>query len=319
MRIHVVVALILVALCGCTNGDNVFTVGSPSAPLKFEKLFIMMFENHGWFQCFHNDYWIKIARNGLSLDNFYAISHPSQPNYVAQIGGDTLGCADDNNINISATNLVDFIENAGISWKAYQEDYIPLAQGNCMPDRVKGKYYRKHNPFMSFDHVRNNLTRCQKIVPATQLDIDVTNNALPQFSYYTPNIDNDAHDTDLNFAGSYLQKWLDKFMAIPNFTRNTLILITFDEDEYFENNHIYAVLLGQYITPNTTEKTQYTHYSFTRTIEKNWGLPDLGRKDKTATDFINAIKFAQPRSEEDQRAVNAPPPPLRKRDDIVMA
>jgi len=312
------VVLLILLVCMSTwswaQAQRDESVGSPTAPLKFERLFIIMFENHGWSQCFHNDYWVKIAHGGLSLDNFYAITHPSQPNYIAQIGGDTLGCTNDANIDINANNLVDLLEAQGITWKSYQEDYVPLAQGNCMTASKQGKYYRKHNPFMSFNDIRQNLTRCQKIVPATQLDTDVTNNALPQFSYYTPNIDNDAHDTDLNFAGSYLTKFLNKFMAIPNFLRNTLVLVTFDEDEIIEGNHIYSVLLGPYITPNTTDKTALTHYSFTKTIERNWGLPDLGRKDRNANDFINAIKLAKPRSAEDEAAINAPPPPLRKRD-----
>jgi len=184
------------------------------------------------------------------------------------------------------------LEYAGFTWKSYQEDYNPLSGGDCMTQSRDGKYYRKHNPFMSFNNIRTNKTRCKSIVNSAQLDTDIANNNLPQFMYYTPNIDNDAHDTDLNFAGKYLKAWLNKYMAIPNFTRNTLVLITFDEDELFEGNHIFAVLLGPYVTAGTTEGSAYTHFSLTRTLERNFGLPSLGRKDATAKDFIAAIKQA---------------------------
>jgi hypothetical protein len=91
---------------------------------------------------------------------------------------------------VSATNLVDILEAQGITWKAYMEAYTPGPGGDCNPAGTIGTYYRKHNPFMTYDNIRNNKTRCQKIVPSQQLDIDVQNNALPQFFYYTPDINN---------------------------------------------------------------------------------------------------------------------------------
>jgi len=259
-----------------------------------------MFENHGYSQCMGNQYWKDVAKAGLSLSNFKAITHPSQPNYICQIGGDTLGCTGDGNIDINASNLADLLESQGLTWKSYQEDYNPGAGGDCMTKSSDGKYHRKHNPFMSFNNIRTNKTRCNLIVNSAQLDTDIANNNLPQFMYYTPNIDNDAHDTNLNFAGQYLKDWLNKYMALPNFTRNTLVLITFDEDEWLEGNHIFAVLLGPYVTAGTTEGSAYTHFSLTRTLEKNFGLKDLGRKDATAKDFIAAIKQAHPVTSADE-------------------
>jgi len=275
------------------------------APLKFERFFMVMFENHGYSQCMGNSYWKAFADAGLLLTKFTAQAHPSQPNYICQIAGDTMGCKDDSNIDIAGANLVDLLEANGITWKSYQEDYNPLAQGNCNPTSRDGKYYRKHNPFMSFNNIRQNITRCRNIVNSAQLDADVAANKLPQFGYYTPNIDNDAHDTNLDFAGKYLRAWLDKYMSQPNFIRNTLVLITFDEDEYLEGNHIYAVLLGPYVTAKTTEGTAYTHYSILKTAERNWNLGNLGRKDVTATDFIAAIKDSHARTDADEAEIAA--------------
>jgi len=290
------------------------TVGSPTAPLKFERFFIMMFENHGYSQCMGKAYWRNLAQTGLSLSNFKAITHPSQPNYVAQIGGDLLGVTGDQNFDVEASNLADLLESHGLSWKSYQEAYTPKAGGDCLPDSKSGTYYRKHNPFMTFNNIRKNITRCNMIVPATQLDKDIAAGTLPSFMYYTPDINNDAHDTDLDYAGKFLQGWLNKYMSIPKFVQNTLLLITFDEDEFLEGNHIYSVLLGPYVTRNSTESSAYTHYSLTATIERNLGLGDLGRKDKSAKDFIAAIKDSHVRTPADEaelEQVLANPPPPR--------
>jgi hypothetical protein len=268
----------------------------------WERIFVMMFENHGWHQIEGNPYWEAISESGITLSDFYGITHPSQPNYVAQLGGDTFNCNSDAPTNISATpNLVDLLEAKSISWKSYQEDYTPRAGGDCAPDEIQsGLYWRKHNPFMSYNNIRNNKRRCQNIVPATQLDKDVAANALPQFSYYTPNIKNDAHDTDLWYAGKYLQAWLAKFMAMPNFTRNTMLIITFDEDDYLESNHITCILLGPYVKhANSTEGTKYDHYSITRTVEDNWGLGSMNRKDAKAQNFLKVSETARPITTED--------------------
>ncbi len=51
--------------------------------------------------------------------------------------------------------------------------YVCVAPGNCDASTSVGTYYRKHNPLISFDSVRNNATRCAKIVNSDQLDKDL--------------------------------------------------------------------------------------------------------------------------------------------------
>lgn len=171
------------------------------------------------------------------------------------------------------------MEPRGVSWKAYEED-LPY---NCYAGGMKGAYYRKHNPFISFDNVRNNPQRCAKIVDASQLDIDLATGQLPQYSYYTPNINNDGHDTGLAYAGNFLDSFLGP--RLNKFPKRTLIVVTWDEDDYLFGNHISTIILGSLVTPNTTDNTQYNHFSLLRTVEDNWNLGTLGRYDTTANSF----------------------------------
>ncbi|CAG8531058.1 19485_t:CDS:1 [Racocetra fulgida] len=139
--------------------------------------------------------------------------------------------------------------------------------------------------------IRNNATRCAKIVPGTRLDTDITNNAVPQFVYYTPNQNNDGHDTGVAFANNWLKNWLEPKLTKSAFTTNTLIFITFDEDDRSESNHIYGCLLGTPVRPpaNHTDSTRYNHYSYLATVEKNWNLGNLGRNDVGATPFTKYL------------------------------
>jgi len=95
---------------------------------------------------------------------------------------------------------------------------------------------------------------------------------------------NDAHDTGINYAASWLNYWLVPLLANKKFNDGrTLIILTFDENQnYAIENDVYTLLLGDVIPSSlkgTTDPTFYSHYSTISTVEANWGLPNLGRGD----------------------------------------
>lgn len=163
--------------------------------------------------------------------------------------------------------------------KAYQEDY----PGNCFTGDISGKYVRKHNPFISFDDVRKNSQICEKIVNAKELELDLLRGTLPQFSYYTPNNNNNGHDTGLKFAGTYLNEFF--LPKLAKFPKNTLIIITWDEDDYLAMNHIHTVAIGNMVERNSIDDTAYNHHSLLKTVEDNWELGNLGRGDVNANSY----------------------------------
>jgi hypothetical protein len=246
----------------------------------FDRIFIIQFENHSENEVLADPNFNKWREKGRSCLNYFAIAHPSQPNYIAQAAGDTCGVTDDAVHSLSQTCLADLMEPAGLSWKLYQEDY----PGNCDNRATIGRYARKHNPFISFETVRKNATRCAKIVNSDELDADLAAGSLPQFSYYTPNMDNDGHDTSVKYAGN----WLDGFLTQRSglFPTNTLIVVSWDEDDYTEENQIFVFFLDPQATlfaPGSDDHTLYNHYSLLASIEQNWNLGNLGRGDANAT------------------------------------
>ncbi|GBB90116.1 hypothetical protein RclHR1_00170020 [Rhizophagus clarus] len=259
----------------------------------FDRFFLIIFENTDYQEAVNDPYLSDLynRQNGILLSNYFAVEHPSEPNYIAQIYGSTLRIKDDADHNITGKNLVDLLEDKGISWKAYMENY----PGNCYQYSFgpgNDSYARKHNPFISMVNIHSDPERCAKIVNASQLDTDISTNSVPQFAYYTPNQNNDAHDTNLTFAMTWFKAWFEPKLQDPAFTTNTLFLITFDESEsYTIPNQIFSSLLGTPVNPNANhnDDTFYTHYSVAKTIEENWGLPDLGRNDTTATPFTKFL------------------------------
>jgi len=258
----------------------------------WSKFFLIMFENHGYNQVMGNSYWSALIKNSFLLTNYRGVTHPSQPNYVAQLGGNYFTCTSDTNCNLNKPNLVDLLDTKYLSWKAYEENYTPNSGGACnTATSIGSEYYRKHNPFMTFTDIQNNLTRCQNIVNAqTYFLSDVQANRLPNFGYYTPNIDDDSHNQGLDYSGQYITNWINTFYTpYPNTWSKVLFMVTFDEDEGTEGNHVVAFFRGPNATPGLTGVDAYNHYSITKFVEQNWGLGNLGQNDVNATNFANEL------------------------------
>ena len=273
----------------------------PSATIKapvprFSHIAVIVFENKEFSSVIGNKKmpnFNHLAQEFTLLTQHYAIRHPSLPNYIAMIGGDTFGidhtCVD---CFINATSLPDLIETAGLTWKTYQE-HMPAP---CHKQDTL-RYFQKHNPFIYFDSIRLDQARCESsVVPLTTLDEDILTGGLPNFIFITPDICNDAHDCGLDVADAWLQPWVDKLMADPDFTRDGLIILTWDEGQGDHSccglptggGRIATVLISPLVKNGFEDATPYTHYSLLRTISESWGLPLLGHAADVETNLITA-------------------------------
>ncbi|KAG0051272.1 hypothetical protein BGZ83_003906 [Gryganskiella cystojenkinii] len=251
----------------------------------FDHIFIVFLENTNYAKAAADANLTAYASQGILLDNYHGVTHPSEPNYIAASGGDYFGMNDDAfwSIPPQYKTIVDLLEPKNLTWRAYQED-APTA---CYTDfENEWLYYRKHNPFIIYESISKNPARCANVVPATQLQTDLANGDMPNYSFYTPNMVNDGHNTTVADASKWLNTFLPPLLANKTFINNTLVVVTFDESEdYFVSNAVYTLLLGDSVAKlkNTTDSTFYTHYSLLSTIEANWGLGNLGLQDTNST------------------------------------
>ncbi len=126
------------------------TCATPIGQLFFSRIFIVVMENTSPVDILKDSGFNDLLSSGTFLSDVTASGRPSQLNYVALLAGSTLGVTTNNNVDLASTSIVDKFEAAGITWKAYMEDY----PGNCFSGASSGLYRRKHNPFMSFNRIR---------------------------------------------------------------------------------------------------------------------------------------------------------------------
>lgn len=255
---------------------------------NFDHIVIITFENKEYEKIIDNP--LMPAYNLYALGNtvltqYHAVAHPSLPNYIAMIGGDTFGIhttCDDCFVN--APSLPDLVEASGRTWKAYQEDMQAPCQ---LGDHGEHGYVQHHNPFVYFDPIRLDRQRCERsVVPLSNLQADIEAGRLANLIFITPNLCNNSHDCGLWVTdGWVLRQLLRLIPALEKESKNYLIVLNWDEGDTHDaccslsgkgGGRIPVVLISPRVRQGFQDSTPYTHYSLLKTISKAWGLPYLG-------------------------------------------
>lgn len=294
-----VVAMLMTALTGCGGGatpsqsaerqssapaptpTTASTAPELSGPVSH--IAVIVLENKEYDQVIGRPgapYLNALARRSAVAANYYAITHPSLPNYLALTGGSTFGFSgsDCGTCSVSHRNLIDQLEAAGISWKVYAEG-MPSA---CSTDVTAGNYVRRHNPFLYYRDVATDPRRCQFIVPATALARDLADHALPRFVWLVPDLCDDMHSCDTYTGDRYLRAIVPRLLGALG--PSGVLFITFDEgatdlgccEGVARGGRIATIVAGPGARAGVRSMTPYDHYSLLRTIEDLLGLPRLG-------------------------------------------
>ncbi|MFI6684067.1 alkaline phosphatase family protein [Streptomyces sp. NPDC050485] len=231
---------------------------------------VVVLENHAYNQVIGSSsapYINSLATGGANLTDSYAETHPSQPNYYAMFSGSTQGITDDSCVTpgfSSAPNLASELLAAGKTWASYNES-LP-AQGAT--DCSSGDYAQKHNPWFGFSNVPTDSAYTFDQFPADY-------STLPQVSYVVPNLCSDMHDCSVATGDTWLQNNLGAYASWAK-DHNSLLVITFDEDNRLSGNKIPTVFYGQQVTPGSSYSTTVNHYNLLRTLEDMYGLSHAG-------------------------------------------
>lgn len=231
---------------------------------------VVVFENHAYDQVIGSSsapYINSLASGGANLTASYAETHPSQPNYYALFSGDTQGVTDDSCVTPSfsdAPNLASELLATGKTWASYNESLPAEGSTTCK----SGKYAQKHNPWFGFDNVPTSTAHTMSAFPGDF-------GKLPTVSFVVPNLCSDMHDCSVGTGDTWLKNNLKSYADWAE-THNSLLLITFDEDNRLSGNRIPTVLYGQSVRAGSTSDATYNHYDVLRTVEDMYGTSHAG-------------------------------------------
>jgi len=291
----------LLAAQGATLTATAASAQAPNAtfPAPIKHVFVIVEENRDWSTIKGNSafpYINSLLTIGAHAENYRNVPegeklHPSEPNYIVMEAGSDLGFDSDHkpsaeNSSDTPDHLVTYLENAGLSWKSYQED---ISGTNC-PLEDEGDYAPKHNPMLFFQDVTDdndpNSANCIKHVrPYSELAGDLDQNTVADYNFITPNLCNDMHNKGCDKqADTWLSREIPKIMASAAYKDNGAIFITWDEGTK-GNEPIGMIVLSPLAKVGYANTIAYSHTSLLRTLQEIFGVTPLLRGAADATDL----------------------------------
>ena len=295
-------AAALAAGCGAARAGRPLALGPPAKlpPSRRSHVVVVMMENAEYGEVIGSGsapYVNALARRYGLATHSYAITHPSLPNYLALTGGSTDGIESDcTSCAVSAPNLVDQLQAAGISWKAYLEG-LPHP---CFLGAQAGSYAKKHDPFAYYQDIADSQTRCRLLVGFESLAADLRAGTLPTFAWVSPNLCDDGHDCSLRAADGFLARTLPALLR--ELGPHGFLILTWDEGSsdagccgVAAGGHIATILAGPDVRPGGREDRPLDHYGALATIERALGLAPLGGAAEARTGSLDGLFSAPPK------------------------
>ncbi|HVH77533.1 MAG TPA: alkaline phosphatase family protein [Stellaceae bacterium] len=231
----------------------VVAAGGPSAAAAstmvppYDHIVVVIEENHRYDEIIGKaaaSYINFLASSGALLTNDHAITHPSEPNYFAIYAGSTFGITDDSPHSVPDPSLYTVLHKSGLTFKGYVDP---------------GATDSNHNPWESFPEGMSVERNFIKDFPHNNFSL------LPKVSFVIPNLNHDMHDASVAEGDKWLRRRLGAYAGWAP-ANNSLLIVTFDENDGAPGNHIATVLDGAHIAPGTVDGTYYTHYNLLSTI-----------------------------------------------------
>ena len=244
---------------------------------RFSDVVIVIMENKNYSDIIGRPdeapYLNSLAAGGALFSNSYAVSHPSQPNYLALFSGSTQGVTSDNcpqNFK-NVANLGAELISAKLSFAGYSESMPSNGYTGCGTSFSLG-YVRSHNPWVDFGNVpaASNLTFAS---------FPKNYSLLPTVSIVVPNLCDDMHYCPRDIGDAWIKNNLGGYAQWAK-ANNSLLIVTFDEDGSIfgfggDGNKIPTIFYGAHVRTGTYGE-HTTHYGVLRTVEDMYGLPHAG-------------------------------------------
>ena len=236
----------------------------------------MIEENHSFAQIIDSPaapYLNALIENGALLTNSYGITHPSQPNYLALFAGSTEGIIANNcPLVLTVPNLRSTLAQVGRSFVGYSENLPTVGSTDC----IVASYVRKHNPWVNWQSSPINQVPSSENRPFS--DFPTNFSTLPTVSIIVPNQQNDMHDGKdpdrIQRGDQWLKTHLSRYVEWAE-THNSLLIVTWDEDDGKSDNHIPMIVVGPMVRRGRHDE-RIDHYGLVRTITEMYGAHPVG-------------------------------------------
>jgi acid phosphatase len=281
--LKIICALLACALCAAGVRAADMPLATRHLP-RPDHVVVVFEENRAYTRIIGNmaaPYINSLANRGALFSRSFGVARPSQPNYLALFSGSTQNVVDNGCPHrFTGPNLASSLFAAGFTFATYSEDLPAPGYAGC----THLNYERKHNPAVNWQGV--NVPPSANL-PFTQFPADFAR--LPTVSFVVPNQENDMHEgaepATIIRGDQWLRAKLDAYVRWAD-THNSLLIVTWDEDDYSADNQVATIFVGPMVRQGTYAQ-RIDHYTVLRALLDLYGMPPLGKSAAAATiDYV---------------------------------
>jgi phosphatidylinositol-3-phosphatase len=259
---------------------------APAFPTSIRHVITVVLESENGASVLQNAPFERyLAEKYAYASDYYAICHPAAPNYLAMTSGASWQCGSDRYTTYSTTNVADLVQGAGLTWGAYMQSM----SAPCTT-RNSGEYAVRHDPFVYYSDIVDNLSRCDShVLNLTSWSSAVASGNIPNYAFIVPNVLDDGQDTNATYADTWLQGWLSPLLN-DSFASSSVFFIVYDESgdshagyDGLRGGEVYFTAVGPEVAAHSIDSINTSQYNLLTTTEWLLGLGSLGRNDNGTT------------------------------------
>jgi hypothetical protein len=290
----VFVCLAALSACGSQTAATPGANGGRPFP-RPARVGVMVLENRSYEQVIGSasaPYINGLARRGALATRYYAIAHPSLPNYIALTGGSVFGIKRNCSVcEVNGRNIVGQLDTAGRTWKAYFEEL----DSRRRPGPTTPQYNPHYNPFVYYESVRGVDSNRDRVVGFDALRSDLKGGRVPEFVWIAPGVLHDGHNSSLRAADRYASRLVPQVLKALG-PRGVLYL-TWDEGTRRDRRgvggpgggRVALIAAGGAARRHTRTAVHANHYALLRTLEAGFGLKALGHAGRKSTPLLRGL------------------------------
>jgi hypothetical protein len=258
---------------------------------------VMVLENRSFRQVIGRadaPYLNRLARRYALETRYYALTHPSLPNYIAMTTGATGEVTGNcSTCDTERPSLVNQLATNHIPWRAYFES---LPRNAAAPVTARASYNKHYNPFVYNDRISDSPRSTARVVGFRRLRQDLATRSLPRFSWIAPNVHHDGHNHPLRAADRYAARMVPRVLRALG--PHGVLYLTWDEGSRADRagvsggpggGRIALIAAGGAARHHVRLPVPADHYALLRTIEANFGLPPLGDAGSASTPLLTGL------------------------------
>jgi phosphatidylinositol-3-phosphatase len=289
------VALVPLMVAGVAGGRGMHLDVAAIRPVSLDRIAVLVLENRSWGQVIGNrsaPYLNSLAQRGALETRYYAITHPSLPNYVAlTTGGHKSVNGDCGLCRSTSRSLANQLETAGISWRAYFES---IRNPLTTQDPSGSAYNPHYNAFAYTDALRSPDPTAD-VTSFAALGRDLRRHTLPRFAWIAPNVWHDGHNAGTAAVDRFARRLVPRIIAALG--PRGVLFITWDEGRRSDTQgahgmgggHVPLIAVGPAARPHARVTLQANHYALLRTIEAGFHVRPLGHARDSKTPLLSGL------------------------------